>query len=78
MKLTKKNSGPLTLLIILSMVVCTLAWYIIERISAAAGAPFSLSVGPIGFDIGVLAVHLRVNPGTIIGLPCGYFVFKSL
>jgi hypothetical protein len=26
----------------------------------------------------VLAVHLRVNPGTIIGLPCGYFIFRSL
>lgn len=78
MKLNKKNSSSFVLILILSLMVCTLTWFLIEQIFTMAGLSFSLSVGPIGFDISVLAVYIRFNPGTVLGLPAGYFIFKSL
>lgn len=78
MKLVKKHFGAFLMLIFLGMFIGTLAWDIIERIFAQAGLPFSLETGPIGFDIGVLSLYLKINPGSFLGAAGGIILFGSL
>ncbi|HUX21981.1 MAG TPA: hypothetical protein VMW69_12140 [Spirochaetia bacterium] len=78
MKLNKKHVGAFLLLVLLGMFIGTLAWDIVERIFAQAGLPFSLETGPIGFDIGVLSLYLKVNPGSFLGAVGGILLFRSL
>jgi mannose/fructose/N-acetylgalactosamine-specific phosphotransferase system component IID len=78
MKLTKKNLNPLLTVVILCTLGGSLAWFILEIIFSALGIPFSLSTGKIGFDLEIIAVYLNVNPGTVIGMTAGFFVFKAI
>jgi len=75
MKLTKKNAGLFALLFTLGLVTGTFAWEILERILALAGAPLDLSVGPLGFDLDVISIYLKVNPGSLLGAVAGVFLF---
>ena len=78
MKLTKKNIQPLILILALCTLGGSFAWFILEIIFASAGLPFSLSTGRIGFDLKIIALYLNVNPGTVLGLAAGFFVFKAI
>ncbi|MBT3272018.1 MAG: hypothetical protein HN368_02595 [Spirochaetales bacterium] len=78
MKLIKKNAGLFTLLFILGLISGTFAWEILERILQIAGVGLDLGVGPIGFDLDVLAVYLTVNPGSLLGAGSGIFLFFRL
>ena len=78
MKLTKKNTQPLILIIILCTLGGSFAWFILEIIFASMGLPFSLSTGRIGFDLEIIAFYLNVNPGTVLGMTGGFFVFKVI
>lgn len=79
MKLIKKNIPPLIILISLGLIIGTLAWGILDRlISHLTGKIFDLSVGPIGFDIGVLKFYIMVNPGSILGSLGGGLLFRSI
>ena len=78
MKLTKKNSGLFVLLFSLGLITGTLAWEIIERIIALTGAEIDLGVGPLGFDLSVIAVYIRANPGSLLGAAAGVFIFFRL
>jgi len=78
MKLNSKTGGTLTAIMILSVAVGTLMWAIVERLALLAGFPFSLSVGPVGVDIGVAAVSFLVNPGTLAGVFIGLRIFRSV
>ena len=78
MKLSAKTLPVLGRLALLSMVVGTLAWEIVERALALAGVPLSIGVGPVGFDIRVLTVALIVNPGTIAGLVTAVVLFRKV
>lgn len=78
MKLTKKNLQPLITVIALCTLGGSFAWFIIEIIFAKAGLPFSLSTGRIGFDLEIIAFYLNVNPGTVLGIAGGFFVFKAI
>jgi len=78
MKLIKKHVGAFLLLVLLGIFIGTLAWDILERIFAQAGLPFSLETGPIGFDIGVLSVYMKINPGSFLGAAGGILLFRSL
>ena len=78
MKLTVKTLPVLGRLSVLSMLVGTLAWELVERVLALAGISLSLGVGPIGFDIRVVAVTLIANPGTIAGLVPAILLFRKL
>ena len=75
MKLIKKNAGLFSLLFLLGLVTGTLAWEIFERILLLAGTRLDLSVGPFGFDLDVIAVYLKVNPGSLLGAAAGVFLF---
>lgn len=78
MKLTKKNTQPLVLVMVLCTLCGSFAWFILEIIFAAAGLPFSLSTGRIGFDLEIIAFYLNVNPGTVLGMASGFLVFKAI
>ncbi len=78
MKLTKKNLQPLVAVVGLCTLGGSLAWFIVEIILNTAGIPFSISTGRIGFDIEILALYLNVNPGTVLGMAGGFFVFRII
>jgi len=78
MKLTKKNSNPLLLVVILCTLGGSFAWFILEVIIESFGVPFSLSTGKIGFDLEIIALYINVIPGTVIGMVSGFFVFKAI
>ena len=76
MKLNSKNLPVLFRLLLLSMVVATIAWELIERLVAIAGGALDLSLGRIGFDIGVIALWVQANPGTLIGIVPAVILFR--
>jgi len=78
MKLNNKTRPILYRFLALGALFGTLVWALAELLAAAAGLPFSLSVGPVGFDIHVLAIWIRVNPGTLLGLVGGIILFRGL
>ena len=78
MKVTAKNLPSVVRVVLLCIVVATLFWELLARLLLAAGIDLSLSVGPVGFDVYVLAVSLRANPGTILGLIPAAVVVRSL
>jgi len=78
MKLNSRNRGLFVLVIALSLIIGTFAWAILERILDMVGLPIHLEVGPVGFDVGVMAASVHVNPGTLLGIIPGLFIFKNL
>ena len=78
MKLTKKNLNPLVIVVILCTLGGSFAWFILEIILTSVGLPFSLSTGKIGFDLQIVSFYLNVNPGTVLGITAGFFVFKAI
>ena len=78
MKLNGKNLPTLTRLMLLCVVVATLAWELLERLLALGGVALDLSLGPIGFDLQVIALSLRVNPGTLLGIVPAIILFRRL
>jgi len=62
----------------LGFLIGTLAWEVLERILLQVGIELSLGIGPVGFDLSVLSVYIRINPGTFIGLLCGIFLFRLM
>ena len=78
MKLTKKNLNPLIYVVILATLAGSFAWFILEIIFSALGLPFSLSTGRIGFDLEIIAFYLNINPGTVMGITAGFFIFKAI
>lgn len=78
MKLSAKTAPALIRFLGLGMVVGTLAWEVIERLLLLAGVEIDLSIGPIGFDVEVLALWLLVNPGSFLGLIPGALLFRRI
>ena len=78
MKTSKKNLRGASLLILAGIVLGTLGWELLERILSYGGIDIQLGVGPVGFDIGVLAMELFINPGTFLGAAAGFILFKRL
>ena len=78
MKLIKKNLQPLLIFLFLGLIIGTLSWDILERLAAATGFPFSLSVGPLGFDLEVISFYFKVNLGSLLGAAGGILLFRSL
>ena len=78
MKLAARNVGVLIRLLILTTVVGTLVWEIIERLLGLLNVALDLSVGPIGFDIEVISFSIMANPGTVLGIPVAILLFRRL
>jgi hypothetical protein len=78
MKLNGKTLGPFVVLGALGSLVGGLAWELLERVLAGSGIHLDFSVGPVGFDLHVVALHFLVNPGTFLGLIGGLILFRFL
>jgi hypothetical protein len=78
MKLSARTLSSMLLLCLVGMVVGTLAWEVVERILGRVGVALDLSIGPVGFDLAVVAVQLRANPGSFIGLAAAALLARSL
>ena len=78
MKLTTKTLGSFLLFLLLGLVIGSVAWEIVERLINAAGLSLSLSIGPVGFDLRVLAVWIRLNPGSLLGAAGGIILWRNL
>ena len=78
MKLTGKTLSSLALICLLAMLVGGLAWEVLELLALRFGLAVDLSIGPVGFDLGVLAMSVTVNPGTFLGLVAAALLFKAL
>jgi hypothetical protein len=77
-KLNGKNLPVFIRLFFICVVVSTIAWELIERLLAIGGLALDLSLGPVGFDIQVIAFSLQVNPGTLIGIVPAIILFRRL
>jgi hypothetical protein len=77
MKLSKKNLPTLLLLLFLGMLIGSLAWELLERLIHYLGSDFSLTLKNAIqlFDIYVLSLWFRANPGTLVGLIGGAVLF---
>lgn len=42
------------------------------------GLESPLTVGPVGFDLGAIALWISVNPGSFLGLALGFLLFRSV
>ena len=78
MKLNRRNVSTFVMILVLSVVIGTFTWEIIERLIALAGLPLDLRVGPLGFETGVLSLRMMVNPGTVIAVPAAFRIFRSI
>ena len=78
MKLTGRNRSTFLLFLAAGLVVGALAWELLERVLSQLGYVLRMGVGPVGFDLSVLAVSLVVNPGTLLGLLGGVVLFLLL
>jgi hypothetical protein len=77
-KLGKKNFGILARLMLLTALIGTFAWAILERLVSTFGAEVSLAVGPVGFDAMIISLYLYINPGTVLGALAAVPVFRSI
>ena len=75
MKLTGRTRSTFLLFLLLGWLIGSLAWEVLERILSRAGMSLSLGIGPIGFDLRVLAFSLMVNPGSVLGTAGGALLF---
>ena len=80
MKLNRKNVGTFVLLLLLGAVAGSLAWELLERLARLAGLGLSLTLQePIQlFDLYVLALSVRANPGTFLGGAAAAIFFGRL
>ncbi len=77
MKLNKRTMSTLLVLLFLFITVGTLSWELLERILATTGLQIDWSVGPIGFDLRVLALTMQLNPGSLAGILVAFRTFRS-
>jgi len=78
MKLSSKNRSTLVSFLGLGFLIGTLAWEVLERIFLQVGIDLALGIGPVGFDLSVLSVFIKINPGTFIGILGGIFLFRLM
>jgi hypothetical protein len=81
-KLTAKTAGLFVILALAGMLAGSLFWEVIERIVrlVPAFSSFTLTVAePLRLiDLYVIAISLRANPGTFLGLVAGIVLFVTV
>ena len=78
MKLSSRNRSTFLAFLGLGALVGTLGWEVLERIVQQMGLELALGIGPVGFDLSVLSVFIKINPGTFIGVLGGIFLFRLM
>lgn len=65
-------------LLVGGLIAGTLLWELFEVILAYRDILLDWQVGPVGFDLGVVALSLMFNPGSLFGLIGGIILFRKL
>jgi hypothetical protein len=78
MKLNSRNRSTFLIFLGLGFLIGTLGWEVLERIVQRMGFELALGVGPVGFDLSVLSIFIKINPGTFIGFLGGIFLFRVM
>jgi len=78
MKLNKKNRSSFLVLIFLGFLIGTLSWELLERILTNFNIKLNWQIGPVGFDLRVLSFYIKFNPGSVVGIIAGLFVFVAI
>jgi len=78
MKLNKKNRSSFLVLIFLGFLIGTLSWELLERILTNFNITLNWQIGPVGFDLRVLSFYIKFNPGSVVGIIAGLFVFVAI
>jgi hypothetical protein len=78
MKLNSRTRGAFVTFVLLGILIGSLAWEVLERVLLELGLELSVGVGPVGFDLSVLALYLRINPGTLLGALGGVLLFSLM
>ena len=78
MKLSSRNRSTFLAFLGLGFLIGTLGWEVLERIALKLGFELALGIGPVGFDLSVLSVFIKINPGTFIGILGGIFLFRVM
>ncbi len=78
MKLSSRNRSTFLAFLGLGFLIGTLGWEVLERIVLQIGYELALGIGPVGFDLSVLSVFVKINPGTFIGVLGGIFLFRVM
>jgi hypothetical protein len=80
MNLNKKNLSTLILILVFSTIIGCLFWELLERILSMLNINFTLTLKePLKlFDIYVISLSFRANPGILLGLIGGCILFKRI
>ncbi len=80
MTLNKRSLPTLILCLVLGVLIGSLGWEVLERILSQLGIDFSLTMkDPLKlFDLYVLSVSFRANPGTFLGALGGVLLFRRI
>ena len=76
--MSSRNRSTFLMFFILGALSGSLGWEVLERVLAQIGVELSLGIGPVGFDLSVLAVTLIINPGTFLGILGGILLFRFI
>ncbi len=76
MKLIKKNYPAFFWIILLCVFAGTMCWELLERLLLFTGIEMDFTTSPVGFDIYVISLFIRINPGSIGGGVAGIFLFR--
>jgi len=78
MKLNKKNRTSFLILILLGFLIGTLSWELLERVLITFNVTLKWEIGPVGFDLRVLSFYIKFNPGSVLGIIAGLFLFAAI
>lgn len=78
MKYTKRNRPILIKILLLSLLIGTFAWDLLERLLSYAEVPVHIAIGPVGFDLLVISCYVYLNPGTVCGIVAAIILFRRL
>ena len=80
MKFNKKNLGSFFIILFSCILIGSLFWEIFEKLLQNIGISWPLTTkNPIQlFDVYVLSVSVRANPGSVIGAITGIVFFKII
>ena len=78
MKLSKNTIGSFLVFVFLGMIIGSISWELVERLFTLLHIDLSLSIDRIGFDLNVVALYIKPNPGTVLGIPLFIQIYRRL
>jgi hypothetical protein len=78
MKLSKNTLSSFLVFIFLGIIIGSISWELIDRLLLVFNIDIPLSLDRIGFDLNVIALYIKPNPGTVLGIPLFIQIFRRL